>query len=138
MAVAVTVVSLALSIAVATASCVWTSTHCACSKKEAVGSAGKCFDPVGRIGAINSQQSCTPRSCNSKYVCDCNGPSYCKLQTSVQKFLTPVTNRVCQVKQSNITRVALDAEDINTVLSAGPHSGACVFNDSACTCSTTT
>lgn len=117
--------------------CIWTGTHCACTKKTSLLGESSCFDLVADI-PDSDRKKCTGRKCREAYVCDCDGPSYCAHESEITSVLQHVGDNECVVIDKNVTEVSLVAEDINHVHQTVGKTRDCFFSDTECTCASTT
>lgn len=115
------------------AGCIWTATHCACSKRSAVTGNNQCFDFVSAISGSENVQ-CTSRDCADSYVCDCDGESYCGFKNETKEVLVTLTDSTCKYESKAITSVHLVNENINNITPSGVANAECIFSDDKCTC----
>lgn len=116
------------------ATCIWTDTHCACSKRTALLGKSQCYDLVSDIPNSKNKR-CRLRDCHESYVCDCNGTSYCEHESEEKPVLYQLNGNECELVSKNVTTVSLVDEDISRVHQTAPtKTRNCVFSDSECTC----
>lgn len=129
---------LLLSVARATNSCIWTKTHCACSKKTELLGNSVCYDVIGDIpGSL--RKKCSSRKCRESFVCDCNGESYCEHSTEEKEVLVLAAANECKIEERVVTAVSLVTANISEVHSSIPGNARnCIFSDTQCTCASTT
>lgn len=120
--------------------CIWTNTHCACTKKTSLLGDSNCYDLVADIPG-SEKKKCSSRNCreSNEFVCDCDGASYCEHESENKSVLQHVGDNECVVVEKNITEVSLVAEDITKVHQTVPgKTRNCFFSDTECTCASTT
>lgn len=120
------------------ASCIWTSTHCACSKKTPLLGESNCYDLISDVPG-SEKKKCSSRKCRESYVCDCAGTSYCEHESENRSALQHVGDGECIVVERNVTSLSLVDEDITNIHNTTPTKNRdCLFSDTECTCASTT
>lgn len=119
-------------------SCMYNSSHCACSPRTIVSGTTTCYDFVADI-EDSPQKVCTSRDCKDGYVCECNGTSYCSHSNTEMKILQAAEDGKCDVVSKRVHLVTLETLGFVDVSPRLPsNNNICVLDNTQCTCASTT